>query len=173
MSHSLSSRSLSANTEDEEKENERLNPTPAASSLTNDPDLAAMTPLVKVEEDVVPASSPPRGTRPPPPPPLLTPMPQIAARGLEGGMNHGMTAGAGMEEFLAKGGMFHFGDVLVDHHPDTAPVPMVVPMVYLVPLSEANGRTNFELHGLQARPQICSWQRNTIGWQIQTIGLKP
>lgn len=30
--------------------------------------------------------------------------------------------------------MFHFGDVSVSHHPDTAPVPMVIPMVYLYPL---------------------------------------
>jgi hypothetical protein len=31
--------------------------------------------------------------------------------------------------------MFHFGDVSVSHHPDSAPVPMVIPMVYLYPLS--------------------------------------
>ena len=30
--------------------------------------------------------------------------------------------------------MFHFGDVSVNHHPDTPPVPMVIPMVYLYPL---------------------------------------
>ena len=30
--------------------------------------------------------------------------------------------------------MFHFGDVSVAHHPDTAPVPMIIPMVYLYPL---------------------------------------
>jgi len=30
--------------------------------------------------------------------------------------------------------MFHFGDVAVSHHPDTPPVPMVIPMVYLYPL---------------------------------------
>ena len=30
--------------------------------------------------------------------------------------------------------MFHFGDVSVSHHPDSPPVPMVIPMVYLYPL---------------------------------------
>ena len=30
--------------------------------------------------------------------------------------------------------MFHFGDVLVGNHPDTAPVPMVIPLAYLFPL---------------------------------------
>ena len=30
--------------------------------------------------------------------------------------------------------MFHFGDVAVSHHPDTPPVPMVIPMVYLYPI---------------------------------------
>ena len=30
--------------------------------------------------------------------------------------------------------MFHFGDVAVSQHPDTPPVPMVIPMVYLYPI---------------------------------------
>ena len=40
--------------------------------------------------------------------------------------------------------MFHFGDVAVGHHPDTPPVPMVIPMVYLYPLpSQDHGNGYF------------------------------
>ena len=34
--------------------------------------------------------------------------------------------------------MFCFGDVTVAEHPDAPPVPMVIPMVYLYPLSTPN-----------------------------------
>lgn len=37
--------------------------------------------------------------------------------------------------------MFHFGDVSVAHHPDTAPVPMIIPMVYLYPLPPSIDKT--------------------------------
>ena len=37
--------------------------------------------------------------------------------------------------------MFHFGDVSVAHHPDTSPVPMVIPMVYLYPLPPTIDKT--------------------------------
>ena len=41
-------------------------------------------------------------------------------------------------EMLAKQNMFCFGDVTVAEHPDAPPVPMVIPMVYLYPLSTPN-----------------------------------
>lgn len=34
--------------------------------------------------------------------------------------------------------MFHFGDVKINHHPDTQPVPMVIPMVYLYPIQSTD-----------------------------------
>ena len=47
----------------------------------------------------------------------------------------GQNIGASKEDMAAKhNNMFHFGDVSVAHHPDTAPVPMIIPMVYLYPL---------------------------------------
>ena len=53
-----------------------------------------------------------------------------------------------MEEIMAKNGMLHFGDVSVGHHPgDDAPppVPMVIPMAYLVPVvTKEQGRQIFK-----------------------------
>ena len=47
----------------------------------------------------------------------------------------GQHMGISKEDMTAKqNNMFHFGDVSVAHHPDTAPVPMIIPMVYLYPL---------------------------------------
>eukprot|EP00096_Caligus_rogercresseyi_P009902 TRINITY_DN3466_c0_g4_i1.p1 TRINITY_DN3466_c0_g4~~TRINITY_DN3466_c0_g4_i1.p1 ORF type:complete len:654 (+),score=242.95 TRINITY_DN3466_c0_g4_i1:111-2072(+) len=57
--------------------------------------------------------------------PPLTPMPPL-----------GQSGRIIPEDFAAKNNMFHFGDVIVAHHPDTAPVPMVIPMVYLYPLQD-------------------------------------
>jgi len=34
--------------------------------------------------------------------------------------------------------MFHFGDVKINHHPDTQPVPMVIPIVYLYPIEASD-----------------------------------
>ncbi|XP_059082659.1 zinc finger protein ZFPM1-like isoform X2 [Tigriopus californicus] len=45
----------------------------------------------------------------------------------------------GMEDFFAKNNMLHFGDVLVGNHPDAPPVPMVIPMVYLLPVLTKDG----------------------------------
>lgn len=142
------SRSLSVSNKEDEKENERLD---ASDEDRDDTDAASISPVVKVEVSLAEDghASPPRGGTaarpPPPPPPMLTPMPQIATRGLEAGTAGPAGTGSGtrgMEEFLGKSGMFHFGDVLVDHHPDAPPVPMVVPMVYLVPLSNLQPENN-------------------------------
>lgn len=40
-----------------------------------------------------------------------------------------------VEESLAKNNLFFFGDVSVANHPDAVPVPMIIPMVYLLPTS--------------------------------------
>lgn len=50
---------------------------------------------------------------------------------------------ASMEEVMTKNNMFHFGDVDVANHPDAPPVPMVIPMTYLMPiLSKEGGKFN-------------------------------
>ena len=40
-----------------------------------------------------------------------------------------------MDEILRKSNMIPFGDVTVTNHPNTPPIPMTFPMVYLVPLT--------------------------------------
>ena len=89
-----------------------------------------------------------------PNPPLIIPTPNLAAEteimGRTGApfglpmhlskmmMNQSsadLNLGLSKEDIAAKqNNMFHFGDVSVAHHPDTAPVPMVIPMVYLYPI---------------------------------------
>ena len=48
-----------------------------------------------------------------------------------------------MHLMARQNNLFHFGDVTVSNHPDTQPVPMVVPMVYLCPLpvKQTKGKT--------------------------------
>ena len=41
-----------------------------------------------------------------------------------------------LEEFVRKSNMVHFGDVTVTNHPNTPPIPMTFPMVYLFPVSK-------------------------------------
>ena len=91
-----------------------------------------------------------------PNPPLMIPTPDLATEAemlVRNGASSGIpmhlsklmmsqfTADAGRhigmskEDMTAKqNNMFHFGDVSVAHHPDTAPVPMIIPMVYLYPI---------------------------------------
>ena len=64
-------------------------------------------------------SSPP-APLPLPPGMLQPPVPQLPMDGAKG----------------AAGNLLHFGDVTVVNHPDTVPVPMVVPMVYLMPAEQ-------------------------------------
>ena len=40
------------------------------------------------------------------------------------------------DEILHKSNLVPFGEVKVDNHPPTPPVPMTLPMVYLVPISK-------------------------------------
>ena len=40
------------------------------------------------------------------------------------------------DEILHKSNLIPFGEVRVDNHPPTPPVPMTLPMVYLVPVSK-------------------------------------
>ena len=61
-------------------------------------------------------------------------------------MNSEMTGNVGMSKddinmVSKQNNMFHFGDVSVAHHPDTAPVPMIIPMVYLYPLAPSIDKT--------------------------------
>ena len=54
----------------------------------------------------------------------------------------GQNVGASKEDMAAKhNNMFHFGDVSVAHHPDTSPVPMIIPMVYLYPLPPSSDKS--------------------------------
>ena len=41
-----------------------------------------------------------------------------------------------LEEFVRKSNMVPFGDVTVTNHPNTPPIPMTFPMVYLFPVSK-------------------------------------
>lgn len=41
-----------------------------------------------------------------------------------------------LEEFVRKSNMVPFGDVTVSNHPNTPPIPMTFPMVYLFPVSK-------------------------------------
>ena len=41
-----------------------------------------------------------------------------------------------LDEMLRKSNLIPFGEVRVDNHPPTPPVPMTLPMVYLVPVSK-------------------------------------
>ena len=52
-----------------------------------------------------------------------------------------------MHLMARQNNLFHFGDVTVSNHPDTQPVPMVVPMVYLCPLpvKQTKGKTKHSL----------------------------
>ena len=50
-----------------------------------------------------------------------------------------------LEEFVRKSNMVPFGDVTVTNHPNTPPIPMTFPMVYLFPVSKdevSKTRTN-------------------------------
>ena len=52
-----------------------------------------------------------------------------------------------MEEMLRKSNLIPFGDVTVSNHPNSAPIPMTLPMVYLVPLSrdETSGEVKYKM----------------------------
>jgi hypothetical protein len=74
--------------------------------------------------------------------PQLTPMPPLLRGGKQTHpfppllqMPHQASA---MEEMMAKSNLFHFGDVAVVNHPDAPPVPMVLPMAYLLPIPGAS-----------------------------------
>ena len=48
------------------------------------------------------------------------------------------------DEILHKSNLVPFGEVRVDNHPPTPPVPMTLPMVYLVPVSKDEVGLNTE-----------------------------
>ena len=52
-----------------------------------------------------------------------------------------------MEEMLRKSNMIPFGDVTVTNHPNTPPIPMTFPMVYLMPISkdEVTGEAKYKM----------------------------
>ncbi len=63
--------------------------------------------------------------------------------------------------------MFHFGDVSVNHHPDTPPVPMVIPMVYLYPLpSNDQGKSLSFLNKFYKHSMNSSIKYSFIWYQI-------
>lgn len=51
------------------------------------------------------------------------------------------------DEILHKNNLIPFGEVKVDNHPPTPPVPMTLPMVYLVPVSkdEVSGEVKYKM----------------------------
>jgi len=52
--------------------------------------------------------------------------------------------GSSVDAQLAKSNLFFFGDVSVASHPDAQPVPMIIPMVYLLPeLIGTKGESSF------------------------------
>ena len=82
-------------------------------------------------------------------PPPLTPMPHhllqqsrapvVSPVQQQPGPEHLLLSASNLDQMHAaarQNNLFHFGDVSVSNHPDTQPVPMVIPMVYLYPLSE-------------------------------------
>ena len=48
------------------------------------------------------------------------------------------------DEILHKSNLIPFGEVRVDNHPPTPPVPMTLPMVYLVPVSKDEVGSNIK-----------------------------
>ena len=77
--------------------------------------------------------------------PQLTPMPPLLRAKQASGpsaphpvpLPPGVPSLPVMEEMMIKNNFFHFGDVSVVNHPDAPPVPMVLPMAYLLPLPSA------------------------------------
>ena len=84
------------------------------------PQLTPMPPLLRAKQASGPGA--PHLVPPQPPPQGVPPLPV-------------------MEEMMIKNNFFHFGDVSVVNHPDAPPVPMVLPMAYLLPIPSAKGFT--------------------------------
>ncbi len=95
-----------------------------------------------------------RAEESPSPRPQTTNQPRLPCRGLASPPPPGMMVNPAMlapppmfpnaassksiEESLAGNNLFFFGDVSVAHHPEAAPVPMIIPMVYLLPSPPTN-----------------------------------
>ena len=133
--------------------NFEVNPTSRAPALgsASPVNRAARTPLTSA---VSFTPSPPPSSAPPPTSlPHLTPMPPLlrtSPAGLIPGPpipplaslppqhpKAGGPSALAMEEMMTKSNLFHFGDVSVVNHPDAPPVPMVLPMAYLLPIPGA------------------------------------
>ena len=61
-----------------------------------------------------------------------------------------------LDEMLRKSNMMAFGEVTVSNHPNTPPIPMTLPMVYLVPISkdDTTGEAKYKMLVPRSGPEI-------------------